>query len=784
MALLQVSTQVLPISGPLPNSYSIVVSIKNLYKKSLYHLVVKEQLLTQTNVYFSTLSIDNYPISYARQLLLDTLIVLPKIDPEQTITLSYPISIYALTNDTGISLSNEVFNSIVSVVAKRKNKIFTDLNTTFIASIPLTVFPENAIGIVGGGLAGLTAAYQLSQNGYSVLVYEANNRLGGRCYSGYFPDGEVYEHGGELIDTDQLDILNLISELGLTVVNLRAAEKPKTQEYYEVIDYDCDPPKYVKYTQQEAAYQYYNVFNPNTGLTIFQQITNDANNTYPTNNPPPGPATPWPLTYGDPVLAATLDNTTVAEYINNVTSFLRPDGNGAKTKLGQFLKVAYVIEYGAEPCEQSSFNIIYLLGFQVLPAGMVPPNIPSDVFYPFGLSNETYHTVNGNSRIVEALLEQLQLAQVPIYMNNRLIKIVNLPSPVIDIYGNTPYQIIVVRNNLPTTILPFNILISAIPFSVYNVDPKYNNWGIDIIQANFSALKQYVIKSLAMSRNSKLNVQFTNRYWNCEGCNGTTFATSNPYLTDPCGGDVVCPGSDHVDHPCVENPECTYVPPNRDKEKKFQNTWEVSRAQPYEKGILVDYTGGRYADKFLTSDDILDPEERNRYLRDATCKFLKQLDFLLPNSTNKKNFVFQTDEQGNIVNVNSNNWKQSPYQRGAYSFWQPGQYIGGSGVLQPDGTVEPLCAIVPFAGYEGVAEPYNPEQTGNCHFAGEQTSYDNQGYLDGAVESGNRVFNEIVALYPSLANKDKIKKDKQKDTKRDDSQIKHNRITRIKYLKK
>ncbi len=36
------------------------------------------------------------------------------------------------------------------------------------------------IAVVGAGIAGLTAAYYLKKFGYSVTVYEAANRVGGR----------------------------------------------------------------------------------------------------------------------------------------------------------------------------------------------------------------------------------------------------------------------------------------------------------------------------------------------------------------------------------------------------------------------------------------------------------------------------------------------------------------------------------------------------------------------------------------------------------------------------
>jgi monoamine oxidase len=37
------------------------------------------------------------------------------------------------------------------------------------------------------------------------------------------------------------------------------------------------------------------------------------------------------------------------------------------------------------------------------------------------------------------------------------------------------------------------------------------------------------------------------------------------------------------------------------------------------------------------------------------------------------------------------------------------------------------------------------EASGNCHFAGEHTSIDFQGYLNGAVETGERAAGEILA---------------------------------------
>jgi monoamine oxidase len=73
------------------------------------------------------------------------------------------------------------------------------------------------IVIVGAGLAGLSCAYRLRQAGHVAQVYEASDRVGGRCWTGRgtFADGQLYEHGGELIDQGHNQIRNLAQELGL-----------------------------------------------------------------------------------------------------------------------------------------------------------------------------------------------------------------------------------------------------------------------------------------------------------------------------------------------------------------------------------------------------------------------------------------------------------------------------------------------------------------------------------------------------------------------------------------
>jgi protoporphyrinogen oxidase len=70
------------------------------------------------------------------------------------------------------------------------------------------------IGVVGGGIAGLAAAYRLRQRGHEVQVFEASDRIGGLA--------AVYETAGDDVETfyhhlskTEETIVGLIEELGL-----------------------------------------------------------------------------------------------------------------------------------------------------------------------------------------------------------------------------------------------------------------------------------------------------------------------------------------------------------------------------------------------------------------------------------------------------------------------------------------------------------------------------------------------------------------------------------------
>lgn len=88
-------------------------------------------------------------------------------------------------------------------------------------SLPDGPATDARVVIVGAGLAGLAAAYQLNRVGVPVQVYEARDRVGGRCWTSRgWADGQTAEHGGEFIDSRHVHIRKLAKQLGLKLDDL------------------------------------------------------------------------------------------------------------------------------------------------------------------------------------------------------------------------------------------------------------------------------------------------------------------------------------------------------------------------------------------------------------------------------------------------------------------------------------------------------------------------------------------------------------------------------------
>jgi len=71
------------------------------------------------------------------------------------------------------------------------------------------------VGIIGGGMAGLAAAYELGKAGHTVALFEKETCLGGQAAT-FEVVGERMERFYHHIFASDIDIINLIDELGLS----------------------------------------------------------------------------------------------------------------------------------------------------------------------------------------------------------------------------------------------------------------------------------------------------------------------------------------------------------------------------------------------------------------------------------------------------------------------------------------------------------------------------------------------------------------------------------------
>jgi len=322
--------------------------------------------------------------------------------------------------------------------------------------------------IVGAGLAGLTCAYRLNQQGIVADLYDASSRAGGRCWTlrGAFDESQIVERGGELIDQGHTAIRQLCQQLGLNLDNLLAAEPNGSEPFYY---FDGAP-----YTYKEAVADL---------KSIWKKLHADLG------------AAGYPTTYYQSTTRGReLDRMSIIDWLNESVA------GGAGSRFGQLLDVAYNIEYGEECSAQSSLNLLYLLGY----AG------PGQVRL-FGPSNEKYHVRGGNDLIVERL-------SAPIA--GRIRSGYAMTSIRRDLSGSYSLQF---RNGSKKETVVADRVVLALPFSILRT--------LDYSGAGFRPLKVTAIQEQGMGANAKLHLQFRTRHWSGLGNNGDTYSDTGYQAT-------------------------------------------------------------------------------------------------------------------------------------------------------------------------------------------------------------------------------------------------------------
>jgi monoamine oxidase len=277
-----------------------------------------------------------------------------------------------------------------------------------------------------------------------------------------------------------------------------------------------------------------------------------------------------------------LDHISVYDWIERYV----PGGHASK--LGQLMDVAVNTEFGLDTTRQSALNLIY-----------------------YGTGDERFHIAAGNQALPVAMADSLPAGGV--VLGWKLAAIAARSDGTISLTFDTPGG----RQQLE-----FDRVILAVPFSVLRT--------LDFSQAGFDARKNTAITQLGYGTNSKLHLQFDDRYWHEAG----PWGLGN--------------GFSYTDLP-------------------FQSTWDASRAQTGVNGLLVDFTGGSRGADFHPPTPY-STSQSSPLVRQFARQCLTQLEGPWPgistHFTGKATLSYPTGD---------------PNKLGSYACWKVGQYTQFAG---------------------------------------------------------------------------------------------------------
>jgi monoamine oxidase len=469
--------------------------------------------------------------------------------------------------------------------------------------------------IVGSGLAGLGCADRLwRRHGIRSEVYEWNPaRAGGRVQTlrGFFDAGQTAEQHGEFISSEHTAMRRLAARLGLTLDNVNRYP-PHTHPRQERMRFDGHffPQATLNHEWQDWAYR------------LFREAANKK--------------APWPTLYNRHTSWGwRWDHTPATEWIEqNIRG-------GLKSDFGRLCRAVLLDEYGGPPEEQSSLNLIYLLGlYASSSSGLQPRRAPQ-----LSGSDEKWHIRDGNDQLIAGLIRGLPGGTVR--LGEQLVAVRRR--------GHGRFTVTFDRGHNTHEVLADHVVL-ALPFTRLR--------HVDLHGLDLPARKMAAIAHQPLGSNSKIAVQFSRRVWNADGWTG-----------------------DMYDDGFV------------------QGGWETTIDQPGQPGILIALPGGaggadigrRYG---LTAASGTAPAA-------MAADFVTGFNHTFPGAraafNGKAHYVWSAGDR---------------YTGGAYSYLKVGQYTSFNGV--------------------------QAQRHGNLHFAGEHTSLNYLGYMEGALRSGQRCATEIA----------------------------------------
>ena len=447
---------------------------------------------------------------------------------------------------------------------------------------------DGEVVIVGAGIAGLTAAWRLRQQGIAVRVFEAQDRVGGRMLSlrNHFPDGQVIELGGELIDTDHVRIRALAAELGLVLDDLLEGDSDVDTWYFD--------------GRAISEHEIVRAFVP-VAAAIERDLAAAGDGT---------------LSYKDENPAfRELDGLTISQWL---------DRNGVAGWLRKLLDVAYTTEMGLEIDQQSALNLLTFIGTQ-----------DKDAFRIFGVSDERSHVRGGNDLIPHTLATKMSGA----LETGQVLEAVR---------GDANGYTLSFRHGTASRQVRARQVILAMPFTLLR------QIHLDV---ELPPRKRQAIGHLAYGTNAKLMIGYDRRVWREHKTNGASMS-----------------------------------------DLAYQTSWDTTRKQPGNGGVLTNFTGGRHGMALGQGS----PKQQ----AEATTR---DLDSVFPGLAAARTGAREARFH----------WPSHRWTLGSYACFRPGDWSSLRGVMG--------------------------ESVGGLHFAGEHCALDTQGFMEGGCETGELAAQAVLA---------------------------------------
>lgn len=221
------------------------------------------------------------------------------------------------------------------------------------AGIAKPIKKQPKIAIIGAGMAGLSAAFHLQQQGYQSDIYEGSSRVGGRIFSlqNYFTQGLTSEMGGEFINDEHEDMLFFANHYNLSMIDRDTDQDLILEGYYFNNQF---------YTEAQII----EALRPIVEKVEYDNVRMEED--YETVMP-------------------ELDQLSLEEYLNQaeVTGVAR-----------ELMDVMMITEFGSEPDQQTCLNLIFLAPFI------------DESLYLLGESDERFSIIGGNERIIQSIAKE------------------------------------------------------------------------------------------------------------------------------------------------------------------------------------------------------------------------------------------------------------------------------------------------------------------------------------------------------------------------------------------